>query len=99
MAVVANISCLHKVLLYPVYMNFMMFIISISFEMLFMITKVMMICIMSLNKFTIIEVAMIVVWIFMFMIVVMSIKGLIMIIIILMMLMMSAWIWLVDNVW
>lgn len=43
MGVVANISCLHKVLLYPVYMNFMMFIISISFEMLFMITKVMMI--------------------------------------------------------
>lgn len=75
--------------MYPADMNFMMFIISISFEMLFMITKVMMICIMSLNKFTTSEVAMIVVWIFMFMIVVMSIKLLIMIIMILMMLTMS----------
>ena len=54
-----------------------------------MITKMMMICIMGLNKFAIIEVAMIVVWIFMFMCAVMSIKLLIMIIMILMMLTMS----------
>lgn len=59
----------------------------------------MMICIMGLNKFAIIEVAMIVVWIFMFMCAVMSIKLLIMIIMILMMLTMSTWIRLVDNVW
>lgn len=52
MGVVANVYCLHQVLLYPVYMNFMMFIVSISFDFFFLrITKVMMICIISFRDY------------------------------------------------